>query len=143
MSDRDLAVVDDAGSGDLSSYEPGPLTETIADQRDDIRQIIDDLMAEKAVDLPKGTQVKARRAQGDTSAFDRRTGAPRGFSDKSHEVWRRLPLEVRKDVAALSKSHDDLKQFWGSVRGFAEIAAKNGRHLAEAISLGDCASTAQ
>jgi hypothetical protein len=69
-----------------------------------------------------GDLIKARREKGDTSAFDRRTGAPSGFSDKSREIWRKLPTAVRADVAQLSQRHDALAQSWGSVQGYADIA---------------------
>jgi len=72
MSDRDLALVENDvadSRGDLSSYEPGPLTETLEDRRDDIRQIIDDLQSEKAAGAPRKAVVRDRQARGDTSAF--------------------------------------------------------------------------
>jgi hypothetical protein len=121
---------------DLAVSSEGNLTEGSADTAQDIREVVEGQRNDDARGLRRGTSIEQHRAK-NGSAFDRRIGLPKSFSDKAAAHWANLPRVVKSEVRKIEASRDEWHEAaksWAPLIPYAKLAANNGTDLATAMS---------
>jgi hypothetical protein len=133
MSGGELQTYTGDDSGELSTV---PEQEGPADRAADIREIVESFKADAERGVRRGTSIEQHRARNGT-AFDRRVGIPKEFSEKSQAAWANIPRSIKGDIQKLRADRDSCRaaaQSWQPLMPYAKLCASNGTDLRTALS---------